>query len=150
MDMCIPIRRAHKHKTLGCHCTWWSCLGRTEPRHASISPWTCVGVVHISVPCPPWVDGGAGYPGQGLAQSSLCRSQPVWVCLNGTILAHTYSVWILNVPVHLNNERLHFIFYMLLRNPALMWLFFCHVLLFFSFFFLHSASPVMYFVMMNY
>lgn len=155
MDMCIPIRIAHKHKTLCYHCTWWSWFGKDRATPCRHFPWTCLGVVPICVPCPHWVDIDAGYPGQGLAKSSLCRSHPAWVCLKWhNLISHFSSDHTLDtrfsmnielrmhVPVHLNNERLHFIFSHAAAerlSPALMWLFFSH-----------SASLVMYFVMMNY
>lgn len=114
----MPIRIAHKHKeklsaaiVLGV-----AGLGRTELRHASIS--LELRGRSICVPRPHWVDGDAGYPGQGLAKSSLCGSHPAWLCLSGTVLVHTcpqtqtldtrFNVNIklrMHVPVHLKKKN---------------------------------------------
>lgn len=86
----------------------------------------CVGVVPICAPRPHWVDRDAGYPGQGLAKSSICRSHPAWVCINGTVEFSAFEPLdtVVNaniememyVPVHLNNETLKLILHMLLLN----------------------------------
>lgn len=158
MDISVSIRMVQKHKALCCHCAWPSQVGKDRATPCKHFPWTCAGVVPICVPCPHWVDGGAGYPGQGLVKSSLCRSHPAWVCLNGTGVSpdqtlHTqFSMnpdLIQHVPVHFSEWKtaFYFVTFWMSELSFNVTVFFCHSWLFYP---LHAASSETYFVMMNY